>query len=84
VLPVASRLSVRLGKCVRELRTDAGWTQVEFAERCGFYQTYMSRIENGRANPTLNALEVIANTLGLTIFEMFDRVKVTRTPSKQR
>jgi transcriptional regulator with XRE-family HTH domain len=51
VLPVASTLSVRLGKCVRDLRTDAGWTQVEFAEKCGFYQTYLSRIETGRANP---------------------------------
>jgi transcriptional regulator with XRE-family HTH domain len=79
VLPVASRLSVRLGKCVRDLRADAGLTQVEFAERCGFYQTYMSRIENGRANPTLNALEVIANTLGLSVFELFDRVRKTRT-----
>jgi transcriptional regulator with XRE-family HTH domain len=78
VLPVASTLSVRLGKCVRDLRTDAGWTQVEFAEKCGFYQTYLSRIETGRANPTLNALEVLANGLGLTVFELFDRVKATR------
>jgi len=31
-------------------------TQVEFSEKCGFYQTYLSRIENGQANPTLNAL----------------------------
>lgn len=46
-----------------------------FGERCGFYQTYLSRIENGRANPTLNAIEVIANTLGLTVFELFDRVR---------
>ena len=53
-------------------------TQVEFAERCGFYQTYMSRIENGRANPTLNALEVVSNALGLTVFDLFDRVKETR------
>jgi transcriptional regulator with XRE-family HTH domain len=69
---------MRLGKCVRDLRVEKGLTQVEFAERCGFYQTYMSRIENGRANPTLNALEVIANGLGLTVFELFDRVKGTK------
>jgi transcriptional regulator with XRE-family HTH domain len=78
VLLVASRLSNRLGKCVRDLRLEVGMTQVEFAERCGFYQTYMSRIENGRANPTLNALEVISNALGLTVFDLFDRVKATR------
>ena len=80
---MASRLSVRLGKCVRDLRSDAGWTQVEFSERCGFYQTYMSRIENGRANPTLNAVEVIANALGITVFDLFERVKATRSPSSR-
>lgn len=58
-------------------------TQIEFAERCGFYQTYMSRIENGRANPTLNAMEVIANALGLTVFDLFDRVKATRAPPQR-
>jgi len=52
-----------------------GFSQVEFGEKCGFYQTYLSRVENGQANPTINALEVIANTLGLTVFELFDRVR---------
>lgn len=50
-------------------------SQVEFGERCGFYQTYLSRVENGRANPTINALEVIANGLGMTVFDLFDRVR---------
>ena len=36
-------------------------SQEIFGERCGFYQTYLSRIELGKANPTLNAIEVIAN-----------------------
>ena len=36
---------------------------------------YLSRIEHGTANPTLNAIEVIANGLGLTVFELLDRVK---------
>ena len=72
-------LSQCLGTCVRELRTERGLSQVEFGERCGFYQTYLSRIENGRANPTLNALEVIANGLGLTVFELFERVAVVGT-----
>lgn len=71
------------GICVRALRQEQGWTQVEFSERCGFYQTYLSRIENGQANPTLNALEVIANGLGLDIFEFFKRVENLRTVNTQ-
>lgn len=52
-------------------------SQVEFAEKCGFYQTYLSRIETGKANPTLNALEVISGALGLSVFEFFEAVKLT-------
>ena len=57
------------------MRQQTGLSQVEFGERCGFYQTYLSRVENGRANPTINAIEVIANALGLTVFELFDRIR---------
>jgi transcriptional regulator with XRE-family HTH domain len=58
-------------------------SQVEFGERCGFYQTYLSRVENGQANPSLNAMEVIANALDLTIFDLFDRMR-TKSPRKNR
>jgi transcriptional regulator with XRE-family HTH domain len=72
---VKPSLSQQFGECVRTLRTEAGLSQVEFGERCGFYQTYLSRIENGHANPTLNAIEVIANALGMTVFDLFDQIR---------
>ena len=59
-------------------------SQTEFGERCGFYQTYLSRIENGRANPSLNAMEVIANALGLTIFDLFDKVRADAAKRRSR
>lgn len=65
----------RFGRCIRQLRVEAGLSQVEFGERCGFYQTYLSRLERGQANPTLNAMEVIANGLGLSIYDLWDRVR---------
>lgn len=70
-------LAKRLGRCVRALRVQTGLSQVEFGERCGFYQTYLSRIETGQANPTLNAMEVIAGALGISIFELFEKIKET-------
>jgi len=75
---VKNTLAQRFGSCVRSLRLETGMSQVEFGERCGFYQTYLSRIENGQANPTLNAIEVIANALGMSVFDLFDRVKQQR------
>ena len=74
-------LSQRFGRCVRQLRVEAGLSQVEFGERCGFYQTYLSRLERGQTNPTLNAMEVIANALGLSIYEMW--VQVERLPASK-
>ena len=59
-------------------------SQVVFGEKCGFYQTYLSRIETGNANPTLNAIEVIANALGISVFELFDHVKQQRLNPKVR
>ena len=56
-------------------------SQAVFGEKCGFYQTYLSRLENGQANPTLNALEVIAKSLDLSIFELFDHIR-DRFPEK--
>ena len=73
-------LNITFGQCVRAMRQAQGLTQVIFSERCGFYQTYLSRIENGQANPTLNAMEVTATGLGLTIFQLFDRVRLCVEP----
>jgi len=75
---VSGGLTRRFGKCVRQLRLAADLTQVEFAEHCGFYQTYLSRVETGKANPTLNAMEVIANALGLSVFDLFEHVRKVR------
>ena len=76
-------LSQQFGSCVRTLRVDAGLSQIVFGERCGFYQTYLSRVENGKANPTLNAIEVIANSLGMTAFELFDEVRKHKIPASK-
>lgn len=65
-------LSQHLGTVIRTLRQEAGMSQIVFGEKCGFYQTYLSRIENGQANPSINALEVISKALGISIFELFE------------
>lgn len=82
-------LAQHFGEFVRDKRLELGLSQVEFGEKCGFYQTYLSRIERGHANPTLNAMEVIANGLGISVFEMFEAVGVAVSkaqvkPSRKR
>ncbi len=59
-------------------------SQVEFGEHCGFYQTYLSRLEQGHANPSLNALEVIAAAFGLTVFELFEEASTAGPTPKNK
>jgi transcriptional regulator with XRE-family HTH domain len=40
-------------------------TQEDLAEHCGLFRTYMSRIETGRANPTLTMIHALAVALGV-------------------
>ena len=67
-----SPLRRRFGKRLRALRQATGLTQEEFADHCGFARTYMSRLETGGANPSLDALETLATALKLRLSELFD------------
>jgi len=43
-----------LGERVRQLRRDRGVSQEDFANACGFARSYMSRIERGTSNLSLD------------------------------
>ena len=66
-----SSIRKRFGTRVRTLRQAAGLSQEAFADRCGFVRSYMSRIERGGANPSLDAIEVLADALGVKIATLF-------------
>ena len=64
----------RFGKRVRELRTEAGYSQESFAAACELDRTYMGGIERGERNLALRNIERIASTLGLSCTELLDGV----------
>lgn len=63
-------IQVRLGKNIKHLRKLHGISQEELAERCMFARSYMSRIERGRGNPSLEALERVAKGFGLDVKDL--------------
>ncbi|KAA1288466.1 helix-turn-helix domain-containing protein [Alcaligenes faecalis] len=63
-------LRKQFGDRVRELRKAAGFTQEEFADLCGYARTYLSRIETGGANVSLDAIEVLSAALAITPSEL--------------
>lgn len=61
----------RLGERIRKLRLKKGWSQEHFADVCGLHRTYVGAVERGEKNLTLSNLQILANTLQVTIAELF-------------
>lgn len=68
---VKTPIRQRFGMKFKSLRLATGMSQEAFADKCGFARSYMSRIERGRANPSLDAIEVLADALGVEVETFF-------------
>ncbi|WP_261458807.1 helix-turn-helix domain-containing protein [Serratia fonticola] len=62
-----NELQIKFGQRVRELRKERGWSQEEFADKCGLDRTYVSGIERGVRNPTLAIIGTIANSFSIEL-----------------
>lgn len=66
-----------LGERIKALRTEAGHSQAELAERVGGDGRQISRYENGRITPSLDALARLAEALNVSldhlVFDDIDR-----------
>ena len=61
-----------LGKRIKELRKNAGFTQEQLAELIDIETTSLSGIESGRHFPSLPTIEKIANKLNVELKSLFD------------
>ena len=64
-------IRIRFGTRVRSLRNDRGWSQEAFADRAGLHRTYIGSIERGEQNISLENIEKVAATLGVSLAELF-------------
>ena len=62
-----ARLRLDLGEFVYDLRTAAGLTQAELAERMGTTQSAIARLEGGGTNPSAELLARLGNALGVRL-----------------
>ena len=61
---------VRFGAKVRQARKRAGLSQYDVASSVGVFRSYLSRIETGKANPTLLVMDAIARVLSTELWEL--------------
>jgi len=55
--------AVAFGRVLKRLRKEKGVTQERLAQESGYHTTYISQIECGKKNPTLQTLFRIAEAL---------------------
>ena len=60
-----------LGNAVKELRKKRGLTQGNFCEQIGITQSYLSQVEKGHKEPSIDVIKKIADALGTPIPVLF-------------
>ncbi len=66
----------RLGQRIRELRSQRGWSQEEFAAVCRVHRTYVGHLERGEKNLSLGTILRVAGALNVSLLQLFDGVEV--------
>ncbi|WP_298127854.1 helix-turn-helix transcriptional regulator [Brevundimonas sp.] len=61
----------RLGSHLKEIRTAAGLTQAELADRIGVSRKTINTVENGVFVPSTTLALELARTLGVTVEALF-------------
>lgn len=65
-------LKTAIGKRIKELRIiTKEYSQEQLAEQIGWDRTYISRVESGKQNITIENLNQICNALGVTLKQFF-------------
>ncbi len=65
----------RYGQAVRKIRLAQEISQEELADRCGLHRTYISDIELGKRNLSLENIERIAISLNKSLSDFFKEVE---------
>ncbi len=68
--PVLDRRQV--GRRIRDARQDRGWTQAVLAEHARLSATYLSHLEHGRKQVSLEALVQIATAMDLSLNQLLE------------
>ena len=77
-VPGTGRGHLNLASSIRQLRLRNGLSQRQLATRMAVPRTYVSKIENEKATPTLSSLERLARALEVSVPELLSGGERTR------
>lgn len=79
--PVTDDLSQHLGRRLRQLRSERGWSLETLASASGVSRSMLSQIEREQANPTLAVTVRISNGFGMSLSDLLQMPTTTPTLS---
>ncbi|MFW5887734.1 MAG: helix-turn-helix domain-containing protein [Bacteriovoracia bacterium] len=65
-------IKLAIGNRIKELRSKTGLSQEEFADIASIDRTYVTRLETGKRNVTLQSLQKIIKALNTTYCDFFN------------
>lgn len=71
---MSSDIVIRFGNVIRVIRHRQGISQEELAERSGLHRTYVSDVELGKRNVSLENIERLSCALRISLVELFGEV----------
>lgn len=73
---MTNKLAVTLGKELKRLRIEKGYTQEELAHKLKLHRTYISAVELGKKNITINNVYKFACELETNLSNIFTKVQL--------
>lgn len=67
-------ITITLGERIKELRNKTGLSQEKFALSIGMDRTYFASVEAGRRNISICNIKKIADGLGISLCELFEKM----------
>lgn len=72
---MSETILVWFGEAVRKLRRERHISQERLADMCSLHRTYISDVELGKRNVSLENIAKMASALGVSITELFSEVE---------
>ena len=68
---MAIGIRIWIGRRIRHLRSEKGWTQQILADHADMNREHLCDLENGKYDPSAGLLEKLAKAIGVTLAEFF-------------
>lgn len=79
-----SDVTAWVGHRIQSLRLERGWTQEQLAEYADLHVSYVSTLEKGKKNPSIEVINRLASAFQLSLSDFFSPAPQTRCEIRHR